>query len=209
MDGIITLEELSKASYILRPNKSTGSDSISNEMILCLLEVQPELLIKLFNRIFDKNAKIEQWSLTMITPIFKSGTKMEPNNYRGISLLSCLGKLFAAILNQRLLQYAVEKNILRAEQLGFIQGNRTSDAHITLSTLIQSYCHKNDKKIFACFVDFKKAFDTIPRDLLFTKLLGHGITGKFFNILKTFYTNDNCCVKLGTILQKHFRQTRG
>ena len=61
MDGIITLEELSKASYILRPNKSTGSDSISNEMILCLLEVQPELLIKLFNRIFDKNAKIEQW----------------------------------------------------------------------------------------------------------------------------------------------------
>ena len=209
MDGIITLEELSKASYILRPNKSTGSDSISNEMILCLLEVQPELLRKLFNRIFDKNAKIEQWSLTMITPIFKSGTKMEPNNYRGISLLSCLGKLFAAILNQRLLRYAVEKNILRAEQLGFIQGNRTSDAHITLNTLIQSYCHKNNKKIFACFVDFKKAFDTIPRDVLFTKLLGQGITGKFFNILKTFYTNDNCCVKLGNKITETFQANQG
>ena len=209
LDGIITLGDLSKASYILRPNKSTGSDSISNEMILCLLEVQPEILIKIFNNIFVKNAKIEQWSLTMITPIFKSGTKTEANNYRGISLLSCLGKLFAAILNQRLLQYALEKKILKAEQLGFLQGNRTSDAHVIINTLIQSYCHKNGKKIFACFVDFKKAFDTIPRDLLFTKLLDHGITGKFFNILKTFYTNDNCCVKVGPKITDTFQANQG
>ena len=209
LDNIITLEELSNARYILRPNKSSGHDLISNEMISSLVEVQPELLIQLFNRIFKTNAKIKQWSLSVITPIFKSGSKMEPNNYRGISLLSCLGKLFCAILNHRLLQYALDKKILKSEQLGFLQGNRTSDAHIILNTLIQSYCHKEGKKIFACFVDFRKAFDTVPRDILFSKLLGHGVTGKFFNILKTFYTNDTCCVKAGNKITTTFPTNQG
>ena len=209
LDGIITMDELSKASYVLRPNKSSGSDLISNEMLLCLIEVQPEILIKLLNRIFDTNAKIKQFSHSMIAPIFKSGVKTEPNNYRGISLLSCLGKLYAAILNQRLIHYVLEKTILKAEQLGFLPGNRTSDAHIILNTLIQFYCHKNNKKIFACFVDFQKAFDTIPRDLLFNKLLAHGITGKFFNTLKTLYTNDNCCVKIGGKITDDFQANQG
>ena len=74
---------------------------------------------------------------------------------------------------------------------------------------MQSYCHKNGKKIFAYFVDFKQAFHTIPRDLLFTKLLGHGIMGKFFNILNTFYTNDNCYVKLGTKTTEIFQANQG
>ena len=129
------------------------------------------------------------------------------NNYRGISLLSCLGKLFSAILNQRLMRYALDKNILKTEQLGFLPGNRTSDAHIILNTLI--YCHKNKNRIFSCFIDFKKAFDTIPRDILFEKLLDHGITGKFFNILKTFYTNDNCCVKVGDNITNVFEANQG
>ena len=184
LDGCITKDELSKASCILKPNKASGFDLLSNEMILCLIEAQPNPLLKLFNSIFDSNAKINQWSLAVINPIFKSGSKSEPNNYRGISLLPCLGKLFTAILNQRLMQYALEKKIIKTEQLGFLQGNRTSDAYIIINTLIQFYCHKNSKRIFSYFVDFQKAFDTIPRDLLFSKLLDHGVTGKILNILK-------------------------
>ena len=134
---------------------------------------------------------------------------MDPCNYRGISLLSCLGKLFSAILNQRLSNYVLEKKILKAEQLGFLKGNRTSDAHIILHTLIQYYCHKKGQKIFACFIDFKKAFDTIPRDLLFTKLLNHGVCGKFFDILKTLYTNDICCVKVGNKITATFQANQG
>ena len=58
LDGCITKDELSKASYILKPNKASGFDLLSNEMILCLIEAQPNLLLKLFNSIFDSNAKI-------------------------------------------------------------------------------------------------------------------------------------------------------
>ena len=162
-----------------------------------------------YHSIFDSNAKINQWSLSVINPIFKSGSKSEPNNYRGISLLSCLGKLFTAILNQRLMQYALEKKIIKTEQLSFLQGNRTSDACIIINTLIQFYCHKNSKRIFSCFVDFQKAFDTIPRDLLFSKLLDHGVTGKFLNILKTLYLNDKCCVKVGNKITDVFEVNQG
>ena len=100
-------------------------------------------------------------------------------------MLSCLGKLYTAILNKRLTDYVLEKGILRPEALEFVAGNRTSDAHLILHSLIQHYCHQRNEKIFSCFVDFSKAFDTIPRDLLFRKLLGYGINGKFFNNLKT------------------------
>ena len=75
LDGCITKDELSKASYILKPNKASGFDLLSNEMILWLIEVQPNLLLKFFNSIFDSNAKINQWSLSVINPIFK----MDPN----------------------------------------------------------------------------------------------------------------------------------
>ena len=118
LDHKIIMEELSKASYVLKPNKSSGFDSISNEMIKCLIEIQPGLILKLFNAVFDMNVKIVHWAVAMITPIFKSGSKMNPTNYRGISIQSCLGKLFTAILNQRLLKYALEKQIFKDEQTG-------------------------------------------------------------------------------------------
>ena len=73
---------------------------------------------------------------------------------------------------------------LSPSQLGFLAGNRTSDAHIILYNLINDYCHKRGLKLYGCFVDFSKAFDSIPRDKMFKKLLDIGITGKFYNIIK-------------------------
>ena len=209
LDHRITRQELSEASYVLRPDRSSGYDSLSNEMILCLLETNPEIILKLFNIVFNSNIKLEHWTMAIITPIWKAGPKMDPSNYRGISILSCLGKLYTAILNTRLTKYAIAKSILKPEALGFVAGNRTSDAHLILHSLIQRYCHQQNEKIFSCFVDFSKAFDTIPRDLLFRKLLGYGINGKFFNNLKTLYTNDNCCVKVGNQITESFLANQG
>ena len=110
--------------------------------------------------------------------------------------------------NQRFLQYVLENNILCKEQLGFREGNRTSDGHI-LHNLLQLYCHKRGQKIFSCFIDFRKAFDSIPRDNLFTKLLEIGISGKFFNILKTLYKNDYCSIKLNEGLTNTFVANQG
>ena len=63
--------------------------------------------------------------------------------------------------------------------------------------------------MFSCFIDIRKAFDSIPRDVLINKLLKIGISGKFFNSLKPLYQNDNCTVKLANGLPNVFVANQG
>ena len=200
LDHDITLEELKKASYILKNGKACGIDKIPNEMLKCIFEIKPEILIKIFNSILHYRETNSVWDFSIITPIHKDGSKMDTSNYRGISLLSCINKLFSAILNKRLADFVKNNNILSEAQLGFIPGNRTSDAHFLIHNLIQQYCHKDSKRLYSCFIDFKKAFDCIPRDKLLEKLLKFGITGDFFNTIKNMYVNDKCRIKIGNTL---------
>ena len=120
---------------------------IPNEMILCLLKSNSCVIKKRFNSILSNPTVINKWEISMITPVHKKGPKTDPNNYRGISLMSCFVKYFLAILNQRLLKFTIENKILSKSQLGFLPGNRTSDALLILHNLIDYYCHKN-KKIY-------------------------------------------------------------
>ena len=209
MDYEITLEEVNGASFILKPGKSTGIDGISNEMISSLLTKYPDIIIKLFNSIVQSSEFIPEWVLGAIVPIHKKGSKSDPSNYRGITLMSCLGKLFLTILNNRLTQFVKEKNILSDKQLGFVAGNRTSDAHIIINNLIRKYCHKYGSKLFSCFVDFSKAFDTIPRNILFKELYNYGIRGHVFNIIKDTYKNDESCIKIGYQCTEPFHINQG
>ena len=209
LDYDITIQEVENASFSLKPGKATGIDNVSNEMIAGILSVYPDIILKLFNFILKSNAIIPDWVLGAIVPIHKKGDKTEPSNYRGITLMSCLGKLFLTILNNRLLIFSKDKGILSEKQLGFVAGNRTSDAHIIINNLVKKYCHKNGLKIFGCFVDFAKAFDTIPRDILFTKLQKYGIRGRFFNIIRNIYKTDKSCVKLGNQYTDSFEINQG
>ena len=88
-------------------------------------------------------------------------------------------------------------------------GNRTSDAHLTLYNLIQNFCHKNGKKLYACFVDFSKAFDRLPRDLLFEKLRALGIKGKFLSVLQNLYENDKACIQVDGKISEEFHVSQG
>ena len=111
--------------------------------------------------------------------------------------MSCLGKAFSKILNTRLIDWLTEKCILSEEQLGFVKGNRTSDAHIMLYNLIEKYCKKDNKRLYTCFIDFEKAFDKISRNKLLEKMRNLGIDGKFLNIIAAMYRDDQIQMKLG------------
>ena len=123
--------------------------------------------------------------------------------------MSCIGKLFLSIRNNRLAKFAKEKNLLSESQLGFVQGNRSSDPHSILHNLIQKYCHRKKGKIYGCFVDFSKAFDNVSRDILLNILQKNGVDGKFFDILKTIYSNDMACIKIGNRYSAPFKPNKG
>ena len=82
------------------------------------------------------------------------------------------------------MKFVIDHHILSKEQLGFIPGNRTSDALLILHNMINRYCINKNKHVYACFVDFKKAFDSIPRHKIFEKLIKTNITGKFYECIK-------------------------
>ena len=149
LDFQITKEELELIMSILKARKSTGPDRISNEILEVVYEVFPNLILKIFNHIFRTGIYPKEWTISYLVPIHKKDSKLEIGNYRGICLMSCLGKAFSKILNTRLINWLAENNILSEEQLGFVKGNRTSDAHIILYNLFQKYC-KNKKKAPLC-----------------------------------------------------------
>ena len=96
-----------------------------------------EIILLLFNSILELNEIIPEWVIGAIVAIHKKGPKSEPTNYRGITLLSCLGKLFVSVLDNRLLLFSIQNKILSDSQLGFLAGNRTSEAHIILNNIVR------------------------------------------------------------------------
>ena len=126
--------------------------------------------VKLFNLVFDKAIVPESWLLGDIIPIYKKkGDVQNPENYRPITLFSCLGKLFTSIINTRLIKFTDERNIITDSQTGFRKGYSTSDNLFVINCLID-ILKSRSKKLFCAFVDFKQAFDTVWRDGLWQKM---------------------------------------
>ena len=137
---------------------------------------------KRFNIILKAEIYPNTWCEGPITPIFKSDDKSDPGNYRGIGVLSCLGKFFSSIVNQRLVDFLEKKKILHPSQIGFLKDNQTADHIFTLRTLIEKYSYHHNQKIYACFVDFKKAFDSVWHEGLFYRILSYGIGGNIYSL---------------------------
>ena len=151
---------------------------------------------KPFNAVLNSGSMPQTWCGGLITPIYKSGGRSDPSNYRGICVSSCLGKLFCSILNQRLLEYVTTNHILHKSQIGFMPNNRTADHVFTLRTLINKYVHNHNGKIYACFVDFRKAFDSVWHNGLLNKLLQINLGGSFCNLIKSLYSKSSCPIKI-------------
>ncbi len=100
-------------------------------------------------------------------------------------------------------------NVLSRSLIGFLPNYRTSDHIYTLHTLIEKHVNQDKGKIYACFIDFKKAFDSIWHQGLFYKLIESGIGGKTYDLIKSMYTESKCGVKINTKRTRYLSQERG
>ena len=105
--------------------KAVGLDNICNEMLIALVNKYPKVLLKLFNAVLGSGRVLDVWTTGLIVPIYKEGPRLTPSNYRGITLTSCLSKMFLSILNNRLVKFVGDGGLL-TPALGFVAGNRTS-----------------------------------------------------------------------------------
>jgi len=207
----ITQDEISKSIANLKNNKSPGRDNILNDLLKAGKEQLLSPLEKLFNTILNSGTFPKEWSYGFIIPIHKKGDINLVENYRGITLLSCLGKLFTQILNTRLINFLELNNILKQEQAGFRANHSITDNILILKSMIDKYLKKKkgNKLLFTCFVDFQKAFDSIPRETLLSKINKVGVKGKFMSLLTSMYSNDESAVKIDDNVSNSFKCYKG
>ena len=180
LNSSITEAEILKCLKSLKNNKCSANDNITNEYLKNSTEKMLPVYISIFNLILDTGIIPDSWLEGVIRLIYKrNGEPQQPENYRPVTILSCFGKLFTAILNLRLNNFLQFYNILEEDQAGFCAGYSATEQTFTLHTLIEILKMKN-KKTFCSFIDFSKAFDSVWRIGLWMKLLGNGIQGKIF-----------------------------
>ena len=166
LDNPITEQEVHQAIKNLKTGKASGLDNICAEFLKYAENVVP-FLAKFFNKLYDTSYLALDWCKSVIIPLFKKGEDSNPDNYRGISLLSIVSKVFTAILNKRLYAWAENEEKIRKEQAGFRKGYSTIDHIFTLITMVKSKLDsRRGGKVSVAFIDYKKAFDTVDRDKL-------------------------------------------
>lgn len=183
----ITSQEIRNAIKKLKRGKACGPDGISPEFYMLEFPVFINYLFILFNAVFASGVYPSEWSKSMIFPLHKKGNINNVNNYRGISLLNILGKIFSHVLNERLKQWCDCNNIIPEAQAGFRSSYSTVDNIFVLQSLVQKYIGKAGGRFYVFFVDFQKAFDRINRGKLWLILQKNGCEGKMLTILKSMY----------------------
>ena len=195
----ISYDELEKCVLKLHNKKAVGMDGIPNE----ILKNKDVMLAtwKLFTVYFTNGVVPSVWLKSVVVPIPKSSKKdpFTPLNYRGLSILSCVAKLYSSVLNTRITKYCDMMDIIVDEQNGFRSGRSCEDHIFSLTSIIHDRI-ENKKPVFCAFIDLEKAFDHIDRNLLLYRLIQYNIDGKMYKAVKSLYTNTFSCVKLNNEL---------
>ena len=171
-------------------------------------EILP-FLFKLFNEIFDVCDFPEQWNRSIILPIHKKGYLKDPDNYRGISLMDSICKIFMHVLNTRLTEWCDFNNVIDEAQAGFWKKYSTTDNIFVLMSLVQKYLTKKRGRFYCIFIDFSKAFDSIRHDKLWESMERKGISGNYLKIFKSLYSKLKSCIKANGKLTEYFNCTIG
>ena len=142
LDNPITEDEITCAVNNLGNDKACGIDGVYNEYIKSSLSVMMPIYVKLFNCVLDNGIVPEAWVTGYITPIYKGkGDPSNPDNYRGITIVSCLGKLFTSIISKRLQNYSDSIDLISKAQAGFRKSFSTIAHVYVLKSLIDIYKH--------------------------------------------------------------------
>ena len=192
----VTVEEVEKKLKELDPNKAQGPDQIPPRV---LKELHKEIAIPLcilFNKSLKSGIVPQEWKFAEVTAIFKKGNKTDPGNYRPVSLTCICCKLLEQFVRDKIVDHMTENKLYSECQHGF-RKNRSC-----VTQLLEVYDKLTEmiddgKSVDIIYLDFKKAFDSIPHERLLQKMAGYGITGKTQDWVRNFLGNRKQRVRVG------------
>ena len=208
MEAPIAPMEISSVLRKLSGGKAMGLDNVSNEMLKVAGHTCLPFLTGLLSKSTPPALSQPPGKRHTSRPFIRKGQKMNPANYRPISITSCFGKVFTRVLNVRLMSFMVDKNIAHPFQGAFTKGKRGTDHILVANTLIDQARHMGHP-LYAAFIDLQKAYDSVCGPLLFRKMVSSGLGPKFCQPIENLYGNASSCIKLGTALGTPFSSKVG
>lgn len=133
--------------------------------------------------------------IAKITPIYKKDDKKEVNNYRPISVLPCISKIYEKIIQQQLEKYLNENKIINPNQFGFVTNSSTLAACTQLINFVEQNIDQNNY-VSCIFLDLQKAFDTIDHNILYQKFTRIGIHHRALQLLQSYHNNRKQFVQI-------------
>ena len=181
-----SIEELEISLAKLKRHKAPGPDSTPNELFLLLDEESKAILLSYYNDIWDTGDAPPPWKEALVVSIFKGkGSDTDPSNYRPISLLNTIYKIFASLLQVRLSTKHEEH--LRASQYGFRQNKGTQHPLFILRRAME-WSDVTSTPLHLLFLDWRQAFDSIDHNAMLIALRRFGISSRALNIISSLYS---------------------
>ncbi|XP_078663299.1 uncharacterized protein LOC144906655 [Branchiostoma floridae x Branchiostoma belcheri] len=198
--------EIRKAIASLKNGKAAGPDFIPAEAWKEAGELSVEVLHPLLKRIWQEEKIPQDWQKGTIIKLPKKGDLTDCKNWRGIMLISVASKILCRVILNRTAN-AMESR-LRDNQAGFRPNRSCSDQIATLRIIVEQSIEFNSQ-LYAVFIDYEKAFDSVDRTTLWKILAHYGIPGKIINMVKVFYANFQAQVLHEGDLTAPFNMTTG
>ena len=201
-------ENMQKALNNLNSSKSPGPDQVHPRVLKELAEQLSHPLRLLFDKTLRDGKIPESWKVAEVKPIFKKGKKSSPGNYRPVSLTSIICKVFESFIRDALCEHITNNNLLSVDQFGFCRGRSCVSQ---LLVTVEEWFSSLDKSIpvDAAYLDFRKAFDSVPHKRLVSKLYGYGVRGPVLDWVTDFLTNRSQYVNVNNSCSDRVPVTSG
>ena len=185
VDLTITKENIERVLNTLDTSKSPGPDGLYPRPLAEMAEQLAEPFQALFSTSLEEGILPQGWKDGNVTPMFKKGKKHQPGNYRPVSLTSILCRVMEKLARNEILEHLINNNLLSTFQHGFIKARScTTQLLAVLDDWTDGIEHGENGD--AIYLDYAKAFDTVPHKRLLTKLSGYGIGGKLLKWIAAF-----------------------
>jgi Reverse transcriptase (RNA-dependent DNA polymerase) len=191
----ITEEKVKKKIKNLRADSAAGPDGLHPKLLKETCNEIAYPLCIIFRRSLNENEIPTDWKRATVTPIYKSGTRTDPGNYRPVSLTSVPCKLLESIIEEEITVHLSSNKLISESQHGFMKGRSCATNIIEFMEVITKSTDQGDP-VDIFYLDFSKAFDKVPRERLIVKLKAKGIQGELIDWLQNWLCDRVQTVKV-------------